>query len=759
MTNTRRAALLSTTAMLSFSVAGAQISSDDVIVTATKISAPVQSIGASVSVVGGDPLATFDGAEELTQRVAGLQAAVANGSQIAFQIRGIGAVDHQALTPTATAVYVDGVYQATNVQTSPLLFDMERAEVLKGPQGSLYGRNASAGAINFVSKRPGDEAEGYVRSEIGTFNRFNLNAAATVPVSDDLSLRLSGRYLSQDAVIDNVVTDPAVSAPKDAGGVRDEFGLRAIAAYDVSDKTQIVFNVHYAEDNGVNASPRNEGRAASANLGDHEISVGPTGVRDTDNEFYGASVELTHDFGNFDLFSLTAFEGFNQDYGFDFAAVPQTPFNFFVGQTAGLKYDRNLDQFSHETRLSRKGSWYDSMVGIYLEAEDFDQEYLVFCGQLNEATLVGSCNYLAADRRVGPSPVPTGEAASTLQSLINQERKTAALFTYNTYRIAPKFDLVAGLRVSKEEIDGNGEGRHIFTDGSFGLNNTCGVTRNTDRTCDLVVGPAIGKNSIDDTKVTGNLGLNFQPRENALVYASVSTGYKSGGFNGEVIDNAAHFQNAGLFRAETVTGYEFGAKLTAGTARFNIAAFYNDYDDPQSRFFNDVTLDDGTVISLNRLSNLAAATSKGIEFDVAVKPTEKLSLRGAMALLDTDIKDSEFPALDGNPLPFASNASGVLGATYDFRISPTVTATADMNYKYQSEFTLGADVTGNSFVQDGYGLLDITVDFLASDQYEFGVWGRNLTNEDYAVSAYRFDGDTTFRGAPRTYGVSLGYKY
>jgi len=214
-----------------------------------------------------------------------------------------------------------------------------------------------------------------------------------------------------------------------------------------------------------------------------------------------------------------------------------------------------------------------------------------------------------------------------------------------------------------------------------------------------------------------------------------------------------------LFGAESVTGYEVGAKLSAGAARFNIAAFYNDYDDPQSRFFSPVTLDDGTVISLNRLSNLAAATSKGIEADIAVDATENLSLRAAVAFLDTEIEDDQFPNLDGNPLPFASNSSAVLGAAYRFDVSEALSGRADLNYKYQSEFTLGADTSGNSFVQDGYGLLDAQIDFVASDAYEFGFWARNLTNEDYAVSAYSFFGDTTFRGAPRTYGVSLGYKY
>lgn len=723
---------------------------DEIIVTALKTAANPQTIGASIAYIQGEDLEGFDGAEDVVGRIAGLQAAVANGSQIAFQIRGIGAVDHQALTPTATAVYVDGVYQATNVQTSPLLFDVERVEVLKGPQGSLYGRNASAGAINFNSVRPGDHAEGYVRAELGNFNRINLNAAATLPVNERVSLRLAGRYLSQDPGIENVVTDAAVSAPEDAGGVRDEFGLRAIAAYDLSDKTQLLFNVHYAEDNGVNASPRNEGRAVSAGLGDHEISVGPTGIRETDNEFYGASLEVTHDFDKFSLVSLTAAEGFNQDYGFDFAALPQYTFGA-PGQTASLKYDRNLSQFSHETRLSRQGDRYESMVGVYLEYEDFDQEYLVYCGSLNEQTLVGSCNYIVAAPRVGAAPTPAGASASTLQSLIQQERSTAALFTYNTYNVSEKIDVVAGLRLSTETIEGSGQGNHIFTDGSVGINNRlAGGT---------VIGPAIGANSIDEDRLTGNLGLNFKAAENALIYISMGNGYKSGGFNGEVIDNAAHFQDAGLFGPESVTNYEIGAKLSSDKTRFNIAAFFNDYDDPQSRFFSPVRLDDGTVVSLNRLSNLAQATSKGIEADIVVKASEALTLRGAITLLDTEIDDDQFPALTGNSLPFASEVSYALGAAYDFDFAHNVSGRAKLDYKFQSDFTMGADVSGNSFVQDGYGLLDGSINLIASDQFEFGVWGRNMMNEDYAVSAYSFFGDTTFRGAPRSYGIRLGYVY
>ena len=256
----------------------AQDRHSEIIVTATKIEKDIQDLGLSISVVDGDVLSRFDGAEELSQSVAGLQAAVANGNQIAFQIRGIGAVDHQALTPTAAAVYVDGTFQATNVQTSPLLFDIDRAEVLKGPQGSLYGRNASSGAINFNSVLPGDEKTGYIGAELGNFDRFNLNAAATLPVSDIFSLRLSGRYLNEGPTLENVVTNPDVTAPSDAGGKRDEFGLRAIGRLQATPNTEVLLNVHYAEDNGINPAPLND----SLDLDDHQISVGPDGIQDTD---------------------------------------------------------------------------------------------------------------------------------------------------------------------------------------------------------------------------------------------------------------------------------------------------------------------------------------------------------------------------------------------------------------------------------------------------------------------------------------------
>ena len=723
----------------------AQIYADDeLVVTATKIESSVSNLGLGVAIVTGEPLSQLDGAEELSQYVAGLQAAVANGNQIAFQIRGIGAVDHQALTPTAAAVYVDGVYQATNVQTGPLLFDIARAEVLKGPQGSLYGRNATAGAINFVSKKPTSESEGYIAGEYGTFNRINLKAATNIPVSDIFALRVSGRYLTQDAVIDNVVTDTTVSAPNSAGGKRDEFGLRALGRLQASSNTEVLLNVHYAEDNGINPSPRNEG----LELGKHEISVGPNGIQNTDNEFYGASATVTQDRNNFTLTSISAYEGYNQQYGFDFAALPQ----FFGGQTANLSYDRDFAQVSQELRLAFRNDDLDTMVGLYLEAEDFNQDYRVFCGALDTETLVGSCDYIAAARRVGAAPTPQGEAASTLQSLITQERKTAALFSYNTLSLSERLKLVAGARLTGERIKGRGRGNHIFTNGEVGLNNTLAGGE--------VVGPAIGSNTLNEANFSGNLGINYRFNDIAFGYAALSSGFKSGGFNGEVIDNAAHFDDEGLFKSETVNAAEIGFKFNTAALAFNLAGFYNDYNSPQARFFRQVTLETDQTIGLNSLSNFDAAISYGLDADVTYRPVEGLRVTAAATLMDSEINDNSLPALDGDSLPFASDVSVAAGFEYEWQLSEKLGARVEANGKYQSDFTTGADTdTAEAFTQDGYGLIDARAAIDFPNGVELGVWGRNLTNSDYAVSGYRFFGATTFRGTPRTYGVSARYSY
>lgn len=715
---------------------------DTIVTTATPSATPLTDIPMSVSVIDTKDLSLADAyvsAEDMTDLLTGVEAAVANGTQVAFQIRGIGAVDHQALTPTAAAVYSDGVYLATNVQTGLMLYDLARVEVLKGPQGTLYGRNASGGAINFISAKPGEDQRRYVRAGYGNLNRADLDGAYGEHYDNGFSYRLAGRYLSRDAALDNI------AGPEDAGGVRDEFGLRLGLNWDKAFGGSLLVRTHYEEDNGVNAAPRND----TLDLNDHEIAVGRDGVQDTDNEFYGVSAEYERAVGRWTLTSLTAFEGYNQDYGFDFdgaVALFDNP-NF----NANLAYIRDFRQYSQEFRLQTNWDGASTMIGVSGSLEDFSQTYTIWCGDLDADTLLGTCPYVGAASRAGPTPTSDARAM-TLVTDIRQDRSALAAFTYNEFDLSDRLTATLGARVTHERIEGQGSGRHIFEDGTIGFNNVGGL------------GLAAGANEIEETRLSGNAALSYELGQ-GNAYVSVSNSYKSGGFNGEVQNNATHFADAGLFDAETVTAYEVGYKSRPDdTFTYSIAAFLQDYQDPQARIFVNFALPDGSSITSNSLSNLDEATSYGVEVDLAWQATEQLSLDGGLTLLETEIDQSSdiggnADTFDGNPLPFAPDVSATLGGRYEFAVTETIEASLAAHAKYRGDYYLDPEGL-DSRMQDGFTTLQAEANFVFTDTgLSLTVWGRNLTDEDYAVSGYGFIGYDTFRSDPRTYGVRIGYEF
>lgn len=747
MRSVRHLFLLSTALSV---IAAPALAEDKIIVTGTKLNSPIESIPGSVSVldtedVGG--LSPLGAAEELTERLAGVEAAVANGTQIAFQIRGIGAVDHQALTPGAAAIYTDGVFLATNVQTGFLLYDIDRVEVLKGPQGTLYGRNASSGAVNFQTVRPSTNQTSYLRVSAGSDQLIDVQTALGTSFADNLHGRLAGRVFRQNAVLDNVVTNENVSAPRDGAGEREEYGLRASLLWERDNGMEILFRSHGELDKGINPSPQNSGLG----LGDHEISVGPDGIQDTDSAFWGLSTELTATLAEWDIVSLSAYEGYDQNYGFDFGAVPALfgdPDN-----NALLAYERDFAQWSQEVRGQRMIGDHRIMIGASASLDDFEQDYLIWCGELDRDTLVSSCTYIGAPGRVGPTPVTDGEVRSLLTH-IEQTRETAALFTHNDFALNELTTLTLGGRITYERIESEGFGVHIFDDGVAGLNNRGGL------------GGAEGSNVIEDTRFTGNVALSRQFGA-GTAYLAVSSGYKSGGFNGEVQNNALHFADEGLFEAETVIAYEAGLKTSLGSdTSFNAAVFYQDYQDPQARIFVNFPLPNNTAIISNSLSNLDEAISYGAEanLDWAVSPA--LDLRAGLVWLETEIRQGteDVPTgnadtFDGNALPFAPEFSATLSARYTHDCDHGGKLVLDAHAKYRSDFYLDAEGLEDR-KQEGYGLVDSRVTYHPPQSpLTVSLWGRNLLDKDYAVSGYGFVGYNTFRGAPRSWGVEAGIRF
>lgn len=714
---------------------------DPVTVSVTRLEQPVSDLPASVSVLDGERLelaSPFLGAGDLTDLVTGVEAAIANGTQVAFQIRGIGAVDHQALTPSAAAVYSDGVFLATNVQTGLMLYDLKRVEVLKGPQGTLYGRNASSGAVNLMSVRPSADQGRYVRVGAGNFDRFDAAFGYGGALNEQVSYRIAGTHASRGPVLENV------SGPDAAGGETDQFGLRAGLLFDL-DASELLLRAHYEEDNGVNATPRND----SLTVADFEISSEGEGIQGTDNAFYGVSAEYTRALGEWELFSLSAIEGYEQNYGFDFDGTP-APFGV-QSLNANLSYARDHVQVSEELRLSRTTGYGTALFGAAISADEFQQRYTIWCGELDAATLVSTCSYVGAPGRVGPTPASAG-TATTLVTDIEQSRGTLAVFTSHQLDLTDALQLTVGARLTDETIEGSGQGLHVFDDGVKGFNNRDGL------------GAAIGENRISETRLSGNLALAYDLPA-GLAYASLSSGYKSGGFNGEVANSATHYSNEGLFGAETVTAYEIGFKSAPNPRySYSLAAFYLDYQDPQARIFVSFALPDGSQITSNSLSNLDEAVSYGLEADFSFRPTDKLSLDGALTLNETEISQTSdiggnAALFDGNPLPFAPDVSLTLGGSYAFDLTESVEGRVSLHGKYRSEYFLDAEGL-EARSQDGFTTLQAALDLgFQGSGVTVSLWGRNLTDEDYAVSGYGFIGYNTFRSEPRTFGASVEYEF
>ncbi len=704
---------------------------DTVIITSTRREASAQSLPVSVAVLGEREIGEIDSLDSIADRVAGLQVAISNGSQATFQIRGLGAVDHQALTPSAAAVHVDGVFLATNVQASALAYDLKRIEVLKGPQGAIQGRNAASGSVNVFTATPTDTTEGYLKASAGLYAHKSLEGALSGPLADGVTGRIAGRMLFEGPALKNV------GGPANAGGRSKQLGLRGALDFDLAGDSQLLLRAHAEIDKGINPAPRN----SSVVVQDHELSIGADGVQPTDNSFSGASAEYATTLGSWTIKSLTAVEAFRQRYGFDFDGMP-TPL-------ANLSYDRDFQQISQEITGATRWSGGSLIVGVSLATEDFAQDYLIWCGTLNTSTLAGTCAYPGAAGRVGPQPASTAPAVSLLTH-IDQQRDMGALFASLDLALDADTTLTVGGRQTVERIEGAGYGEHIYADGIRALNNRSGV------------GLARGENAIDENHFTGMLALQRRIGDFGNVYASFGQGYKSGGFNGEVANNVTHYQDEGLFHAETVDAYEVGFKGDLfNRVSLEAAYFWQTIDAPQARIFVAFPLPGGGLITSNSLANLHEARVSGVDVSAVWRASDTLRITGGVVALDSEINQpasasgaDNAATFDGKPLPFASDLSVTLGLQESWSLPNDARLGLDVFVKHQSAYFLDAE--GRADRRQGpVTLLDSTLRWSPSDHLDFEIWGRNLLDEDYAVSGYGFVGYNTFRSQPAMWGVAI----
>lgn len=697
----------------------------DIVVTATRSSESLSKVAASVTAVSEDALGVGG-----VKDVASLATAIPNlsvGDQFGVNrifIRGIGLTSIDLGADGGVAFLQDGAQVARPAAQLSGFYDLERVEVLRGPQGTLYGRGATAGAINLITKRPSETLEGYARASYGNYDALALEAAAGGPISGDrLMVRVAGKYDRRDGYGKNLFTGKDIDD-------RDAYAFRGSVLAKAGENVEILLSGEYFKENDSNYAFHYFGPTVAAEnalgslLGGQSLftvaaSQGrKASLRDiySDqeplNKRHGSSFTGTISWtpGDWDVKSITSYHKFVR---FNRDDLDASNANLF-GQN---NYDERSKSFSQEFVGSYNSDKFDALLGaMYFNEKLFGS---VRVPLTNLGILFGL-------------PANTFDAASYLQ-FGTVDIDAYGIYAQGSYALSDKLKLTAGGRFSHEKRKGVGTFDFL---GSV----------NTDK--------AKSWNAFTPT-----VTLNYQASDATLVYASVTRGFKSGVINvGSRND---------VINPEYVWSYEVGLKTATANRKLqaNLAGFYMDYSDLQVGF-----VDASSVVTT---VNAASARNYGIEAELRAKPVPGLTLELFGTYLNA--KYSKFTTGDyrqafkqisvaGNRLSNAPEFSFRVGADYDIPIggSGKLNLRADVNWQdrvYFTEFN-NADAT-----QASYALINAGLRFTsAEDKFTVDIWGRNLANKQVItnniITAPLFNSVRVGSlAAPRTYGLTVGVNF
>lgn len=690
-----------------------------IIVTANKRAQTLLEVSSAVQTLGGDALRE-DGVKnfiDLAQQTPGVivSTPLVGGSTIQnFTIRGIGFDDFRPNGNPSAAVHFDGVYQGSSALIGGQMFDVARVEVLKGPQGTLYGRNTTAGAVNVISNKPSDIVEGQAFADYSSFNTWRAEAAVNVPLTPTVALRVSGLYDSTDGYLTSLgnpigagftsvpgVIPPTIDPGVDENAARSEFwGGRALLSVGMGTGTELLLNVHGFTDRGGQA--QSEPADGSTPPRSYYTNVDARRARDS----WGASLTLNQDIVDDVLLSIVgAYDTLDSDYDWNDGTVRRT---------WDIDYIDTIKQGQVEARLQNRvpgdfnwtvgGAWFRDSVELY-------------------STLDGSDTF-----------------RTIFEADYKQDRESFAGFANVDFAVAPRLRVDAGIRLTNEKSTFRGTTLDLDP---YGLTTAGPVF-------DL---PAIFNNTLDETSPSGRIALNYEVNDATRIYASVGRGFRAGGFDGTTIWSAPE---ALPFDSETVWAYEGGMKFLprGGLLQAELAAFYYDFSNIQA---NSSIVYDGASTSVR--TNVGKARSMGAEATLSAKPAPGLDIGLAVAMLDTKILEistgsaAEQAARLGRDLPFAPNLTFNGTVRYEIPVSASLTIVPQVDVRYVSGYYGNLD---NSSEVGNFPLVNARVDFRIDDSWTLAGYVRNLTDEVYSTGG---SAATRLSGAPRVWGVSAGVRF
>jgi iron complex outermembrane receptor protein len=713
---------------------------EEVVVTATRRSETIINTAASVSAVTAADLGAggIQNVADLAEAVPNLSVGNQFGVNRAF-IRGIGLTSIDLGGDGAVAFLQNGAQIARPAQQLSGFFDLDRVEVLRGPQGTLYGRSATAGVINMVTKAPTDKLDGYADLTYGNYSTKIFEGAIGGPIADRVSGRIAAKIEKHDGYGTNLYTGTGID-DRDAQSIRaslrirpaDHLTIDLIADYMHEDDDNYAF--HYfgptvTTNAGLPAVAFFGGKTifnccgtANPNLRDLWSSVDPVNKR---HGIGGTSiVEWSPD--NFDLKSVTAYRNFTR-FNQDDLAVSDA---VLYGKNL---YDEKSESYSQDFTVSTKAAGIAWLGGVNWFHERLFGSVKVPTTGLGVTLTGGNCSPL-----VPAAPVPCNfEDAGNYWQLGTVTTNAYGLFVQGTYSVTDKFDVTAGARFSHEER--SGQGSFIF--------DALGVNVPTDK-------------SADWNAVTPKLSLEYRLDGDTLIYGSINRGFKSGvinvGSTNAVID------------PEFVYAYETGFKEKAFEDRvqFTAAAFYYDYKNLQVGFVN--------AQSVVSTINAAAAHNYGLETELIAKVTPQLQVNAAATYLSakyTSFTTGDYrngfvaTSVAGNYLDNAPPYTVRLGLEYT---QPLPAAAGSLHFRAEDAYqgrVYFTEFNNSDATQSGYGLINASAGWESSDsRWSATGWVRNagdkfaIANNIISAPLYASVRVGTVI-PPRTYGITLGYKF
>ena len=702
---------------------------EEVVVTATKRALALQDLAGSANVLGADRLGPGG-----IQEVRDMQVDIPNlsiGDQFGFArvfMRGIGMTSIDIGGEGAVAFLQDGAIVPRPAAQLMGMFDLSQVEVLRGPQGTLYGRGATGGAINMVTAKPGKELGGYLSVTAGNYSLAQFKGAIDVPMGDALSMRLAASLDTRDGYGNNVFTGSDVND-------RDASAYRATFVYDAGGPLTATLSAQYYEEDDNNYAFSYFGQSQGSSIpvpfgvpilggntvdmvgGDfYDINSDQEPINDRDGQLINLTIDYVFN-DSWSLKSVTSSQSMDRFLRDD---LDSTDANLF-GQN---NYTEESDSFGQELILNFSSDRLDVLSGVMYFEEELYGEVKV--------PLTNICFLLAPDA----CGTPVGEFLNGGNYLQDGDVDIEAWGAYveATYSLSDNWTLIGGLRYNYEERDGTGS--FIFDAISLNV-------------------PTNQRESWND--LTPRVTLQYSPNDSMMLYATYTEAFKSG-----VINTGS---TSPPLDPETVDAFELGIKgqNSSGTLKYSVAAFFYDYQDMQISFVDETS----TVSTINA----AEAENFGLELELEGSFGNGFSFDFYLTYLSAEYQEFfngdyangfAIADLSGNTLPNAPESTAKLGLNWEGEVGNGVLRLRGEAY-YQDDVYFTEWNRADAY-QASYEQYNASAEYSWNDQWQLSVWGRNLSDEEVMsnniITAPLYDSLRV--GAvlpPRTYGATVTFQF